>query len=120
MEAAVEDFATRESADQDFHLGLARATGNGSLELVVEGLWNQRAELWRRTQLHFHTRKLADRTIRDHATILKAVARRDAEGAREAMHRHLARVEREFQRDEGAGARRAPDAAPAARRAKVA
>ena len=120
MEAAVEDFATREATDRDFHVGLARATGNGSLELVVEGLWNQRAELWKRTQLHFHTCKLAESTIRDHATILKAVASHDADGAREAMHRHLARVEREFQRDEGAGARGTRGETPAARRAKAA
>ena len=44
--------------------------------------------------------------MRDHATILKAVADGDESGARVAMHRHLARVEREFQRDEGGGARR--------------
>ncbi len=117
MEAAVDDFATREATDRDFHIGLARATGNGSLEQVVEGLWNQRAELWRRTQMHFHTRKLAERTVRDHATILSAVAGGDAEGARDAMHRHLARVEREFQRDEGAAGRGAP---AAARREKAA
>jgi GntR family uxuAB operon transcriptional repressor len=120
MGAAVDDFATREATDHDFHIGLAHATGNGSLELVVEGLWNQRAELWQRTQLHFHTRKLAERTVRDHAIILKAVADGDESAARVAMHRHLARVEREFQRDEGSGARGARAAAPGARRAKAA
>jgi DNA-binding FadR family transcriptional regulator len=120
MEAAVEDFAVREATDHDFHIGLARATGNGSLEQVVEGLWNQRAALWQRTQLHFHTRKLAERTVRDHATILKAVANGDEAGAREAMHRHLARVEREFQRDDDGGARGAGAAAALARRAKAA
>ena len=98
MEAHVDDFAVREASDRDFHVQIAKATGNGSLELVVEGLWNQRAELWRRTQLHFHTNELAHKTIRDHAAILSAIAARDAEGARAAMHRHLARVEREFQR----------------------
>lgn len=120
MEAAVEDFATRESTDRDFHVGLARATGNGSLELVVEGLWSQRAELWRRTQRHFHTRKLAEKTVRDHLTILHAVANSDEDGAREAMHRHLARVEREFQRDDDGGAHGARGAAPVARKAKAA
>ena len=114
MEAAVEDYATREATDRDFHIGLARATGNGSLEQVVEGLWDQRAELWQRTQLHFHTRKLAERTVRDHATILRAVANGDEDAARVAMHRHLARVEREFQRDEDTAARGARVEAPVA------
>ena len=98
MEAHVDDFAVREASDRDFHMHVAKATGNGSLELVVEGLWDQRAELWRRTQLHFHTTDLAHKTIRDHAAILGAIAARDAGAARAAMHRHLDRVVREFQR----------------------
>ncbi len=98
LEASVNDFAAREAEDRDFHRRLARATGNGSLELVVLGLWDQRAELWGRLQQHFHTADLTERTIRDHAAIAAAVAARDPEGARAAMHRHLARVAREFQR----------------------
>jgi GntR family uxuAB operon transcriptional repressor len=98
LEAKVTDFSAREAEDRDFHVLLAKATGNGSLELVVEGLWNQRAELWGRLQQHFHTAKLAERTIRDHAAIADAVADRDSDAARAAMHRHLARVTREFQR----------------------
>jgi DNA-binding FadR family transcriptional regulator len=105
MESCIDDYAAREATDEDFHRRLAKATGNGSLELVVVGLWAQRAELWRRTQQHFHTAKLAERTVRDHAAILKAVMKRDAEGARLAMHQHLARVEREFKRDEVAASR---------------
>jgi DNA-binding FadR family transcriptional regulator len=113
LEAKVTDFSAREAEDRDFHVLLAKATGNGSLELVVEALWNQRAELWGRLQQHFHTARLAERTIRDHAAIAGAVADRDSDAARAAMHRHLARVTREFQRgvdnttraDRGAGAR---------------
>jgi len=98
MTAHVDDFAIREDSDRDFHLRLAKATGNGSLELVVEGLWNQRAELWGRMQQHFHTNELADQTIRDHAAIVRAVAAHDPAAARVAMHRHLSRVLQEFQR----------------------
>jgi DNA-binding FadR family transcriptional regulator len=98
MKAHVDDFAIREESDRDFHLGIAKATGNGSLELVVEGLWNQRAELWGRMQRHFHTEALADRTVKDHAAILAALVARNPDAARAAMHRHLARVVREFQR----------------------
>lgn len=98
MEAQQDDFAAREDADRDFHLRIAKATGNSSLELVVDGLWNQRAELWGRLQQHFHTHDLAVQTIHDHAAIARAIAARDADGARAAMHRHIARVAREFQR----------------------
>ena len=69
MEAHVDDFAVREASDRNF-IRIAKATGNGSLELVVEGP-NQRAELWGRMQRHFHTVDLAHKTIRDHAAILK-------------------------------------------------
>jgi DNA-binding FadR family transcriptional regulator len=98
LERHLDDFSAREAEDRDFHLRLAKATGNGSLELVVEGLWNQRAELWGRLQQHFHTTDLATRTIRDHAAIAAAVKARDPDAARSAMHRHLSRVMREFQR----------------------
>ena len=98
MAARNDDFAQREAEDEAFHRLLAKATGNGSLELVVEGLWSQRAELWGRLQQHFHTTALAERTIRDHAAIAAAVAAHDPDAARAALHRHLARVAREFQR----------------------
>jgi DNA-binding FadR family transcriptional regulator len=98
MAEHVNNFAVREEADRDFHLALAKTTRNSSLELVVEGLWNQRAELWGRMQQHFHTEGLAQQTIRDHAAILAAVAAHDPQAARAAMRRHIARVAREFQR----------------------
>ena len=98
MTTHVDDFVIREETDREFHLGIAKATGNGSLELVVEGLWNQRAELWGRMQQHYHTEALARRTLHDHAAILAAITARNPDAARTAMHRHLARVVREFQR----------------------
>ena len=116
LRAKVDDFAAREAEDRDFHLRLAKATGNSSLELVVEGLWDQRAELWGRMQQHFHTADLAERTVRDHAAIAAAIAARNAEAARAAMHRHLARVAREFQRGVDSVQRAARPAAKTARK----
>ena len=98
MALHVDDFAVREETDMQFHLALAAATGNGALEMVVDGLWGQRAALWGRMQHHFHTPELAVQTIRDHRAIAKAVAARDPVAARAAMKRHLTRVAREFQR----------------------
>src|SRR5262249_50900222 len=122
MEGHVDDFGVREASDREFHLRIAKATGNGSLERVVEGLWNQRAELWGRMQRHFHTAALAHETIRDHAAILEAIAARDPAGARAAMHRHLTRVVREFQRGLDGRERRASQrvaASGASRRVRV-
>ncbi|HKN08069.1 MAG TPA: FadR/GntR family transcriptional regulator [Pseudomonadota bacterium] len=122
MQAHVEDFTVRESSDREFHLGIAKATGNGSLELAVAGLWEQRAELWGRLQQHFHTPDLARKTIRDHMAILSAIEARDPEAARAAMHRHIARVVREFQRglegSDQASRRHARESAAAGRRGR--
>ncbi len=93
------DFRRRDAADQEFHVRIAAATGNGSLALVVQGLWQQRrGKLWSRIEAYFHTRKMRDGVLRDHNAIIDALELRDSDGARTAMHRHLARVEREFQR----------------------
>ncbi len=108
MEAGIRDFAQREAIDREFHLRIAKATGNSSLELVVGGLWDQRAELWGRMQQHFHTPELALKTIEDHDAIVGAIAAHDAAAARAAMHRHLSRVAREFQRGVDGSRRGAP------------
>ena len=105
------DFEQRDAADRDFHVGVAEATGNSSFALVVTALWEQRrGELWTRIEEHFHTAALREKTLADHEAIVTALAAHDSDAARAAMHRHLARVEREFQRKwdaiaPGAGAR---------------
>lgn len=99
MRAYGDDFERRDGADRDFHVAIAEATGNGSFALVVKALWEQRrGELWTKIEEHFHTPGLREKTLSDHAAIVAALAAHDPEAARGAMHRHLARVEREFQR----------------------
>jgi DNA-binding FadR family transcriptional regulator len=119
LDACIDDFTSREAEDRDFHLLLAKATGNGSLELVVGGLWNQRAELWGRLQRHFHTVGLAQKTIRDHAAIAEAVEAHDADAARAALQRPLGRLMRDFLRGDYHAAPRDGDAT-ARRRGKAA
>lgn len=100
MRDKVEDSAKRDAADREFHVRIAAATRNGSLALVVEGLWKQRrGKLWSRIETYFHTKKIRDATLVDHAAIIDAIEARDADGARAAMHRHLGRIEREFARN---------------------
>ena len=73
---------------------------------TVEHLWDlRRGELWAKTEEHFHTRALREKTLADHEAIVTALAAHDARGARDAMHRHLSRVAQEFQRRIGRPAR---------------
>ena len=120
MRAHGDDLEQRDAADRAFHVAIAEATGNGSFALVVHALWEQRrGELWTKIEEHFHTAALREKTVSDHAAIIVALAAHDSDAARAAMHRHLARVEREFQRKWDAivpgsgsrgGTRRAPGA----------
>ncbi len=94
-----DDFAQREAADRAFHLLIAESTRNGALPSAVAVLWDQRrGELWTRIEDHFHTPALRAKTLTDHEAIVAALEARDADAARAAMHRHLQRVAREFQR----------------------
>ena len=62
-------------------------------------MWEQRrGGLWTRIEKHSHTTSLREKTLSDHEAIVAALAAHDGAAARAAMHRHLARVEREFQR----------------------
>jgi DNA-binding FadR family transcriptional regulator len=94
------DRESRDAADLAFHQLIAEVTGNSSLVRVVHDLWNQRrGSLWTRLEEHLHTPDLRARTVEDHEGIAAALAARNPEAARAAMHRHLDRVTREFQRE---------------------
>jgi DNA-binding FadR family transcriptional regulator len=99
------DARQRDDADRRFHMRIAEMTGNSALPLAVANLWALRGgEIWTRIEAYFHTPALRAKTLTDHEAIVAALEAHDAEGAREAMHRHLRRVAREFQRRwEGTG-----------------
>ncbi|MFL6675229.1 MAG: FadR/GntR family transcriptional regulator [Massilia sp.] len=98
MERHHEDRSGNESADRNFHLAIARATGNSALVGVIEYLWNQRGTLWHRLKEHFQTEELRQQTLVDHRNILAAIVSHDVAGARQAMRAHLDRVTRTFSR----------------------
>ncbi|HZR01804.1 MAG TPA: FadR/GntR family transcriptional regulator [Burkholderiales bacterium] len=99
MRKADENFVDRDAADREFHERIASMTGNGALTWVVSSLWEQRrGDLWQRTEAHFHTSELREKTLLDHEAIVDAIDAEDPEGARAAMRRHLSRVAHEFQR----------------------
>lgn len=82
-----------EAADRDFHLTIAQATHNEALVFVVRALWDIRdrsvlsAEILRRSRSAGVTPVIAD-----HSAIHAAIAARDPQAARQAMHDHLGRV----------------------------
>jgi GntR family uxuAB operon transcriptional repressor len=98
MERHHEDRSANEQADRNFHLAIARATGNSAMVGVVEYLWNQRGSLWHKLKEHFQTEELRQQTLNDHRAVLEAIAAHDAAGARQAMRAHLERVTRTFSR----------------------
>jgi len=92
--SAAQDHVASQDPDRDFHLALARATGNGVLVGIVEGLWTAMFSplfnaLSARTGLPDNRRM----TIADHTAVRDRVAARDPDGARAAMRAHLEHVE---------------------------
>ncbi len=98
MERHHEDRASNEQADRNFHLAIARATGNSAMVGVIEYLWAQRGSLWHKLKEHFQTEELRLLTLTDHRKILEAIASHDVVAARLAMRAHLERVTRTFSR----------------------
>jgi DNA-binding FadR family transcriptional regulator len=98
MERNHDDRTSNEQADRNFHLAIARATGNTALVGVTEYLWNQRSSLWHKLKEHFQTEDLRKTTLTDHRRVLEAIASHDVAGARQAMRAHLERVTRTFSR----------------------
>ncbi len=125
MRAHGDDALERDAADREFHVAIAGAAGNEALTHTVAHLWDlRRGELWAKTEQHFHTPALREKTLADHEAIVAALAAHDPRGARDAMRRHLSRVAREFQRRidalpprAGATARRSSRNAARSRRA---
>jgi GntR family uxuAB operon transcriptional repressor len=98
MERNHDNRSSNEQADRNFHLAIARATGNSAMVGVIDYLWHQRGSLWHKLKEHFQTEELRQQTLIDHRKILAAIAAHDAAGARQAMRAHLENVTRTFSR----------------------
>ena len=98
MESSHANKASNEQADRNFHVAIARATGNSAYVGVVDYLWDQRGRLWHKLKEHFQTEELRQQTLTDHRNILAAIAAHDPAEARRAMRAHLERVTRTFSR----------------------
>jgi GntR family hexuronate regulon transcriptional repressor len=82
-----------ERLEQEFHLAIARATGNVAIEAGVEDLWTLRQQsptcmaMLRRARTHG-----AGDFVDQHRQIIAALRERDPKAARQAIHGHLAQV----------------------------
>ncbi|WP_309571370.1 FadR/GntR family transcriptional regulator [Deinococcus sp.] len=86
------------AADRAIHETVARATGNQLLADLVEGLFNDRDSA---VALKFDEHlgqmpHVRDHSFDDHRKVVEALARRNADAARAAMHEHLAYVQGEM------------------------
>jgi len=90
---ADEDEISGEDADREFHLVIARATGNGAIIATVETLWSwrDRSPLARNIQTRARGMGLEPRIV-EHRRVLDALKARDPIAARQAMRDHLERV----------------------------
>jgi DNA-binding FadR family transcriptional regulator len=75
--------------DGQFHIGVARASGNPLLERVIEYI---RAGLEEQSRAVSTVRGRSERAVAEHWAILDAIGARDVRGAEEAMRAHLAAV----------------------------
>jgi DNA-binding FadR family transcriptional regulator len=97
MKHELEDDKQPLDGDRMFHLRIAEATGNGALVAVVDMLWEDRTgPLYKQLEHHYDSPALWHSAMAEHRAVLKAIAAKDAAGARVAMQRHLNQAYKRF------------------------
>ena len=97
MEHELADDKQPLNGDRMFHMRIAEATGNGALVAVVDMLWQDRTgPLYKQLEHHYDSPGLWDAAMNEHRAVLKAIAAKDAPGARAAMQRHLNQAYKRF------------------------
>ena len=88
--------AAHSDADHGFHVRIAEATGNEVLVRIVDQLWREMFSplFLRMGDTVGLFRGAREETAHEHEAILAAIADRDPDAARAAMHVHLASVRR--------------------------
>jgi len=85
------DAEASQQADRNFHLAIAKASGNSAVQYVVETLWKIRNEVPAIREVHAAICSVEDSEARhtEHADVLEALSNRDPSAARSAMRQHF-------------------------------
>ena len=85
--------AEAETADRDFHLTIAAASGNAVVHHIVETLWKMRTDLEQVREVYESVcSEDASERGAEHSEIFQALRRRDPAAARIAMRKHFRRL----------------------------
>ncbi|MGJ7508127.1 FadR/GntR family transcriptional regulator [Variovorax sp. GT1P44] len=83
--------------DRAFHLAIVDACDNVVLSETVQGFWDSRkGPIFTRLGGYFETVRSWRSAIAEHEAIRDAIAARDADGARKAMHEHMDKSHQRF------------------------
>ena len=87
------DVESSEAADRQFHTIIARASQNSAILAAIEMFWDMRqgSQQYRFMSAKAHAAGVVPR-LDEHRLIFEALRAGDADGARQAMHKHLSRV----------------------------
>jgi GntR family transcriptional regulator, hexuronate regulon transcriptional repressor len=81
-----------EKLEQDFHLAIARGSGNAAIVSGIEDLWQMRQQSSSCMATLRRVRTPAENSVDEHRKILEALKARDSKEARLALHAHLNRT----------------------------
>jgi DNA-binding FadR family transcriptional regulator len=97
MKAWVAEGASPLDADRAFHLAIVQASENAILTETVQGFLDARTgPLFKRLGGYFETRQAWLDAIAEHEKIQAAIAARDPQAARAAMHEHMDQAHQRF------------------------
>jgi len=80
-----------QEADREFHLTIAKSSGNAVVQYIVESLWKIRTEVPAVREVHSAICAVEEASHRhtEHADVVKALRERDPSAARQAMQAHF-------------------------------
>ncbi len=100
IKAGTQLVSSQEDGDFLFHVRLAAAARNASLESIVGQLWEgMRHPIFSAISQRFHLPENARRAASEHRVVFDRLAAGDSLGARNAMHQHLDQVVRTLMTD---------------------
>ena len=93
MANAPSDSPEGQKADHNFHLLIAKATGNEANVAVLQNIWRMRNEIdaVKRVYIAVGDKDSSDR-VKEHSDVMDALRNRDPVAARQAMRRHFSRL----------------------------